>query len=90
MPKIHEFFVTKYTIHHISVILKKRRLNTLLFPTKLSIMNENRQETLKKAALKYRETLRKSLERRLEAARASGNESLIRQLEAEANYLHMN
>ncbi len=90
MPKIYEFFVTKYTIHHISVILKKRRLYTLFFPTKLSIMNENRQETLKKAALKYRETLRKSLERRLESARASGNESLIRQLEAEANYLHMN
>ncbi len=53
-------------------------------------MNKNRQETLKNAALKYRESLRKSLERRLESARASGNESLIRQLEAEANYLHMN
>jgi hypothetical protein len=53
-------------------------------------MNKNRQESLKKAALNYRESLRKSLERRLEVARASGNEKLIRQLEAEANYLHIN
>ncbi|MDJ0532161.1 MAG: hypothetical protein QNJ70_06635 [Xenococcaceae cyanobacterium MO_207.B15] len=53
-------------------------------------MNKNRQQILKKAALNYRESLRKSLERRLEAARASGNKTLIKQLEAEANYLHIN
>ena len=53
-------------------------------------MNKNRQEKLAKAALTYRESLRKNLEHRLEAARAQGNQQLIRQLEAEANYLHMN
>ena len=53
-------------------------------------MNKNRQERLAKAALTYRESLRKNLEHRLEAARAQGNDKLIRQLEAEANYLHMN
>lgn len=53
-------------------------------------MNKNRQETLKKAALSYRQSLKKSLERRLESARATGNNQLIRQLEAEANYLHLN
>ncbi len=90
MQKICEFFVTKYTIHDINVILKEIQFSTLFFTTKECAMNKNRQETLKKAALKYRESLRKSLERRLEVARASGNESLIRQLEAEANYLHMN
>jgi hypothetical protein len=53
-------------------------------------MNRNRQETLKKAALNYRQSLKRSLEVRLESARAAGNERLIRQLEAEANYLHLN
>lgn len=53
-------------------------------------MNINRQETLKKAALNYRQSLRKSLEIRLESARAAGDEKLVRQLEAEANYLHLN
>lgn len=50
----------------------------------------NRQETFKKAALSYRQSLRRSLELRLESARATGNDKLIRQLEAEANYLHLN
>ena len=53
-------------------------------------MNRNRQEKLAKAALTYRESLRKNLEHRLEAARAQGDDKLVRQLEAEANYLHMN
>ena len=53
-------------------------------------MNRNRQEKLAKAAVTYRESLRKNLEHRLEAARAQGNDKLVRQLEAEANYLHMN
>lgn len=50
----------------------------------------NRQETFKKAALNYRQSLRRSLELRLESARAAGNNKLVRQLEAEANYLHLN
>ena len=52
-------------------------------------MNKNRQEKLTKAALTYRESLRKNLEHRLESARAQGNDKLVRQLEAEANYLHI-
>ena len=52
-------------------------------------MNNNRNELLKKAARSHRESLRKSLQNRLEAARAKGDEKLIRQLEAEANYLHL-
>jgi hypothetical protein len=47
-------------------------------------MNKNRQEILKQAASNHRENLRKSLEHRLEMARANGDERLIRQLEAEA------
>ena len=35
------------------------------------------------------ETLRRSLQHRLEVARASGNEKLVHQLEAEAAYLHL-
>ena len=52
-------------------------------------MNINRQETLKNTAANHRNNLRKSLEHRLEVARANGDERLIRQLEAEASYLHM-
>lgn len=53
-------------------------------------MSKNRQEILKKAASTYRESLRKSLEHRLEMARSQGNDQLVRQLEAEASYLHIN
>ena len=52
-------------------------------------MSKTRQEIFKKAASTYRESLRKSLEHRLEMARSQGNEKLIRELEAEANYLHI-
>ena len=52
-------------------------------------MSTNRQEILKKAASSHRESLRKSLKHRLEMARVQGDEKLVRQLEAEANYLHM-
>lgn len=50
-------------------------------------MNKNRREMLNKASELHKVNLRKNLERRLEAARASGNDALIKQLEAEANYL---
>ncbi len=50
-------------------------------------MNRNRQQSLTQAAQTHRANLRKNLERRLEAARARGDESLIRLLEAEAEYL---
>ena len=52
-------------------------------------MNKKRQEILTQAALNHRESLRKNLHTRLEAARAKGDNKLIRQLEAEANYLHL-
>ena len=52
-------------------------------------MNNQRQETLKNAGLSHRESMRKSLNTRLSAARATGNEQLIKQLEAEARYLHL-
>ena len=52
-------------------------------------MNINRQETLKQAAASHRDSLRRSLQNRLEAARTQGDQKLVRQLEAEANYLKM-
>lgn len=36
----------------------------------------------------HRDTLKKNLQHRLEAARNQGNEQLIKQLEAEARYLN--
>ena len=52
-------------------------------------MNKKRQEILKTASSAHRESMRKSLNNRLEAARANGNERLLKQLEAEAKYLHL-
>ncbi|WP_421657149.1 hypothetical protein [Leptothermofonsia sp. ETS-13] len=50
-------------------------------------MNRNRQEIRTKTAEAHRANLQKNLQRRLEVARAKGDEQLIRMLEAEANYL---
>lgn len=52
-------------------------------------MNNKKQEVLKQATLNHRESLRRSLQNRLEAARANQDEKLIQQLEAEAKYLHL-
>jgi len=49
--------------------------------------NKKRRETLTKASQTHKENLRKNLQRRIEAARASGDENLVRLLEAEANYI---
>ena len=53
-------------------------------------MNINRRNQLKNtAASTHRESLRRSLEHRLEVARTNGDEKLVQQLEKEANYLHL-
>ncbi|GAC1463305.1 MAG: hypothetical protein NVS2B14_11200 [Chamaesiphon sp.] len=54
----------------------------------MSIMNRTRQDSLKKAAAAHRDNIQKSLQHRLEIARAKGDENLIRQLEAEASYFN--
>lgn len=50
-------------------------------------MNRNRQETHTKTSETHRANLQKNLQRRLEAARAKGDEQLVRLLEAEASYI---
>jgi hypothetical protein len=50
-------------------------------------INGTRQETVKQAAAVHRDNIQKTLQHRLEVARAKGDESLVRQLEAEANSL---
>jgi hypothetical protein len=52
-------------------------------------MNNNRKEIIKNASLSHRESMRRSLNSRLEAARAKGNDKLVKQLEAEATYLQL-
>ena len=52
-------------------------------------MNKISQETITQATKTYRETLRKRLQHRLEVARSSNNDYLVRQLEKEAAYLHL-
>lgn len=55
----------------------------------MSIMNKNRQQMVTEAARAHRESLRRNLQHRLEVARAQGNDKLVRQIEAEAAYLHL-
>ena len=50
-------------------------------------MDKNRQEVIKETAQAHRSNLQKNLQHRLEVARAKGDQRLIQQLEAEANYL---
>ena len=52
----------------------------------IQIMNRNIQGKAKKAAEAHRDTIQKSIQHRMEVARANGDESLLRQLEAESNY----
>ncbi|WP_416670413.1 arginine synthesis PII-interacting regulator PirA [Egbenema bharatensis] len=50
-------------------------------------MNRNRQQMITQAVQMHRDNLRKNVQRRLEVARLSGNDALIRQLESEASYI---
>lgn len=52
-------------------------------------MNNNLKNILQNASNSHRESMRRSLNARLEAARAKGNDKLVKQLEAEAKYLHL-
>jgi hypothetical protein len=52
----------------------------------VEVMNRNRIQRFQKAVKTHRASIQKSLEHRLEVARAKGDENLIRQLEAEKNY----
>jgi hypothetical protein len=49
-------------------------------------MNRNRSRAAELATV-HRSNLQKNLQRRMEAARARGDEALLKLLEAEANYL---
>ncbi|AFY32699.1 hypothetical protein [Calothrix sp. PCC 7507] len=49
-------------------------------------MNSNRLQAVTKAKETHRQSIQKSLEHRLQVARAKGDEKLIRQLEAELKY----
>jgi hypothetical protein len=49
--------------------------------------SRNRQEVMTQLSETHRENLRRNLHRRIEAARASGDENLVRLLEAESNYI---
>ncbi|MDZ8026198.1 MAG: hypothetical protein RMY36_033185 [Nostoc sp. SerVER01] len=49
-------------------------------------MSQGRLQAASKAREAHRENIQKSLEHRLQVARAKGDEQLIRQLEAEMRY----
>ncbi|MBD2312587.1 hypothetical protein H6G20_13025 [Desertifilum sp. FACHB-1129] len=51
-------------------------------------MNRNRHQAQKQTTQAHRENIQKALQHRLEVARAKGDETLIRLLEAEANYFN--
>lgn len=56
--------------------------------TKKFAMNRNRQQAIKQAAEAHRQNIQRSLQHRMEVARANGDENLLRQLEAEMNYFN--
>lgn len=49
-------------------------------------MNQSRLQRARKAQEAHRENIQRSLEHRLQVARAKGDEQLIRQLEVESRY----
>lgn len=49
-------------------------------------MSNNRVQAVTKAKEAHKQNIQKSLEHRLEVARATGDEKLIQQLEAEIQY----
>lgn len=51
-------------------------------------MNRNKQQAAKKASEAHRLNIQRSLQHRLEVAKAKGDENLVRQLEAEMNYFN--
>jgi len=50
-------------------------------------MLRNPKQTRQEIAQAHRENLRQNLQRRMDSARARGDEDLLRQLEAEAQYI---
>lgn len=62
-------------------------MHTISSPKVTPMLNQNRRQTLTKSAETHRANLQKNLQRRLDAARARGDEQLIRLLEAEAHYI---
>jgi hypothetical protein len=51
------------------------------------MLNINRDSAAAKAVIAHRDNIRKNLERRMEVARAKGDTTLLKILEAEANAL---
>ncbi len=63
------------------------RINTPNFCKALFTMNNITRQAINEANRNHLATLKESLERRMSVARANGDDQLLRQLEAEANYL---
>jgi hypothetical protein len=51
-------------------------------------MSRNKQQVVRQTAEVHRQNIQKSLQHRLDVARANGDENLIRQLEAEMKYFN--
>lgn len=83
---INYVFVTKATVFYRRAILVKG-LHITNYLKRMFKMNKERHQRLTQAAQLHRVNLRKNLERRLEAAKASGDQKLIQILEAESSYI---
>jgi hypothetical protein len=51
-------------------------------------MSRNKKQVVKQATEVHRQNIQKSLQHRLDVARVNGDETLIRQLEAEMKYFN--
>lgn len=55
----------------------------------MSIMNRGGRSNRDQAVVAHRQTLTQNLQRRVEAARAKGDDNLVAKLKAEAKYLNI-
>jgi hypothetical protein len=67
-------------------MLSKHDIKIKSIKVKIMAMSRNRLQAIQKAEEVHRQSMKKSVEYRLEVARAKGDENLIRQLEAEQAY----
>jgi hypothetical protein len=67
-------------------MLSKHDIKIKSIKVKIMAMSRNRLQAIQKAEEAHRQSMKKSVEHRLQVAKSQGDENLIRQLEAEQAY----
>ncbi|MEB3151360.1 MAG: hypothetical protein VKL60_20365 [Sphaerospermopsis sp.] len=67
-------------------MLSRHDIEIKRIKVKIMAMSRNRLQAIQKAEEAHRQSMKKSVEHRLQVAKSQGDENLIRQLEAEQAY----